>query len=84
MNREQVLLDKWRTLPVEKQQEVLDLVEQFYRQNLDIDREGIYQPKTEMGKKLWQIRSQALAKQPKLLTWDEIEAEISDRRGERE
>ncbi|MDE5082298.1 MAG: hypothetical protein O4808_20035 [Trichodesmium sp. St17_bin3_1_1] len=53
MNREQVLLDKWRSLLVEKEQELLDLVEQFLRQNLDIDRENIYEPKTEMGKKLW-------------------------------
>jgi len=55
MNREQVMLDKLLSLLVEKQQESLDLVEQFLRQ------------------------TQALAKQSKLLTWDKVEAEISDR-----
>ncbi len=74
MNRERIILDKWRTLPVEKQQEVSDLVEQLYRQNLDENQESIYQPKTDMGKKLRQIRSQALASQPKLLSRDEFEA----------
>ncbi|NEO58482.1 MAG: hypothetical protein F6K54_38790 [Okeania sp. SIO3B5] len=116
MNREQILLNKWRTLPLEKQPEVLDLVEQLYRQNQDIKQAHIYQPKrvhlifakilfsyifpvpcsqlrcslkaiifwlysriemhppkTDMGKKLWEIRCQALTEQSKLLTWDKID-----------
>ena len=56
MNKEHIFLNKWRTLPSEKQQEVLDLVEQLYRQNQDINQANIYQPKTDMGKKLWEIR----------------------------
>ena len=84
MNREQILLNKWRTLPLEKQQEVLDLVEQLYRQNQDINQANIYQPQTDMGKKLWEIRCQALTDKSKLLTWDEIEEEISESRGEKQ
>ena len=34
MNQEQILLNKWRTLPLEKQQEVLDFVEQLCRTTL--------------------------------------------------
>ncbi|MGK7918900.1 MAG: hypothetical protein AB4080_02675 [Trichodesmium sp.] len=83
MNKEQILLNKWRTLPLEKQQEVLDLVEQLYRQNHDINQENIYQPQTEMGKKLWEISSRSLTKQSKLLTLDEINEEISESRRER-
>jgi len=82
MNREQILLNKWRTLPLEKQQEVLNLVEQLYRQNQGIDQANIYQPQTEMGKKLWEIRCQALTDKSKLLTWDEINEEISESRGQ--
>ena len=84
MNREQILLNKWRTLPLEKQQEILDLVEQLYQQNQDINQANIYQPKTDMGRKLWEIRCQAITEQSKLLTWDEINEEIAESRGERQ
>ncbi|NEP04506.1 MAG: hypothetical protein F6K25_16600 [Okeania sp. SIO2G4] len=84
MNNEQILLNKWRTLPSQKQQKVLDLVEQLDRQNQDINQANIYQPKTDMGKKLWEIRCQAITEQSKLLSWDEIEEEISESWGEKQ
>ena len=59
-----------------------NFVEQLYRQNHDINQENIYQPQTEMGKKLWEISSRSLTKQSKLLTLDEINEEISESRGE--
>lgn len=36
-----------------------------------------------MGKKLWEIRCQALTEEFKLLTWDQIEEEIAEGRRER-
>jgi hypothetical protein len=82
MNSEQLLLDKWRTLPLEKQQLVLDYVEELDSGKLAVkaESEEAYKPKTELGKKLWEIRRLSLANNPKLLTWDEVDAEISDRR----
>lgn len=86
MNSEQLLLDKWRALPLEKQQQVLDFIQGIDRENLEVSWEAreAYQPKTELGKKLWEIRCRGLAEGYKLLTWDEIDKEISDLRGERE
>ncbi|MDY6803793.1 MAG: hypothetical protein SXA11_08310 [Cyanobacteriota bacterium] len=85
MNSEQVLLDKWRTLPLEKQRQVWDFIREIERTNptLNGEGEGTYKPKTELGKKLWEIRCRSLADKPKLLTWDEIDEEISDIRGGR-
>lgn len=84
MNSEQLLLDKWRTLPLEKQQQVWAYIQEIDGENLTVkaEIEEAYKPKTELGKKLWEIRCRSLANNPKLLTWDEIEAEISDLRGE--
>lgn len=85
MNSEQLLLNKWRTLPLEKQQQVLDYIQELDSGSLavKIESEDAYKPQTELGKKLWEIRCGALANNPKLLTWDEIDAEVSDMRGER-
>lgn len=40
-----------------------------------------FQPKTVMGKKLWEIRQQAIANGMTLLTEPELEQELADRRG---
>ena len=86
MNSERLLLNKWRTLPLEKRQQVFDFIEELDRQKPEVDEssEEAYQPQTELGKKLWEIRCRSLADKPKLLTWDEINEEVSDRRGERQ
>ena len=85
MNSEQLLLDKWRALPLKKQQQVLDFIQGLDRENLEVTQEAseAYQPKTELGKKLWEIRCRGLAEGYKLLTLDEINKEISDRQGGR-
>jgi len=85
MNSEQLLLEKWHALPLEKQQLVLDYIQELDSEKFAVKAEGekAYKPKTELGKKLWEIRCKSLANNPKLLTWDEVDAEISDRRGER-
>ena len=86
MNSERLLLDKWRNLPLEKRQQVFDFIERLDREKPEVDEllEDAYQPQTELGKKLWEIRFRSLADKPKLLTWDEINEEVSDRRGERQ
>ncbi|MES1026606.1 hypothetical protein ABN584_27310 [Gloeocapsa sp. BRSZ] len=73
MSAEQELLTKWRSLPQEKQEEVLDFVEFLYVKNSI--------SKTSLGERLRQIRSRIVADGEPLLTQDEIEKEIAIRRG---
>lgn len=83
MTNEQILLETWRTLPNDKQLEVLEFIKSLHS---DLPKqESSYQPKTELGKKLWQIRNKAIAEgKIKLLDWEGIEREIAERRGETE
>lgn len=41
-----------------------------------------YRPKTELGRRLWELRQRVMAVE-KPLEWDEIEQELAARRGER-
>ena len=40
-----------------------------------------FQPKTALGKKLWEIRQRSIAEGTKLLTEPELEQKLADRRG---
>ncbi|MGJ5675615.1 MAG: hypothetical protein ACR9NN_18690 [Nostochopsis sp.] len=73
MSAEQELLTKWRSLPQEKQEEVLDFVEFLYVKN-SVN-------KASLGERLRQIRSKIVASGEPLLSRDEIEREIASRRG---
>jgi hypothetical protein len=52
MTTEQLLLEKWRSLLQEKQQQVLDLVETFCVEEIQHDPVASYEPKTLLGKQL--------------------------------
>jgi hypothetical protein len=73
MSPEQELLAKWRSLPLEKREEVLDFVEFLYIRN-SVN-------KASLGERLRQIRAKIVEAGEPLLTQDEIEKEISSRRG---
>ena len=65
MNTEQQLIEKWRNLPLDKQQQVLQFVESLNEQK---------QPKqTELGQRLRQIRGKIVASGEPLLNGEEIE-----------
>jgi hypothetical protein len=73
MNPEQELLTKWRSLPQDKQEEVLDFVEfLFVKTSAN---------KTPLGERLRQIRSRIVASGKYLLDEDEIAKELASRRG---
>ncbi|MDJ0746497.1 MAG: hypothetical protein QNJ32_24470 [Xenococcaceae cyanobacterium MO_167.B27] len=73
MNTEQQLIEKWRNLPLDKQQQVLQFVESLNKQK---------QPKqTELGQRLRQIRAKIVASGEPLLNREEIEQEVINRRG---
>ncbi len=41
-----------------------------------------YQPRTSLGKHLWEIRAQIMASGERPLGWDEIEKEVSEQRND--
>ena len=73
MITEQELLTKWRFLPKEKQEEVLDFVE-FLRSKTSAK-------KAPLGERLREIRSKIVASGKHLLDEEEIEKELASRRG---
>jgi hypothetical protein len=74
MGKEEQLLECWRELPPEAQDRVLQLA-----QSLKPQPEFV--PQTPLGKKLWEIRQRAIAEGMKLLTKEELEQELAERRG---
>jgi uncharacterized protein YaaR (DUF327 family) len=73
MNVEQQLIEKWRNLPLDKQQQVLQFVESLNEQK---------QPKEiELGQRLRQIRAKIIASGESLLNREQIEQEVINRRG---
>ena len=73
MSPEQELLSKWRSLPPDKQEEVLDFVEFLGLKNSA--------NKIPLGERLQQIRTNIVASGKHLLDEDEIEKELASRRG---
>lgn len=41
-----------------------------------------FQPRTPLGRRLWEIRQRHIAKGGRLLSWDEIDAQLGERRGQ--
>lgn len=76
MNSEQQLLDKWRELPTDKQQKVLQFVE-----SLTLNKQK-QSDKTALGQRLRQIRAKIVANSESLLNREQIEQEVINRRGE--
>jgi hypothetical protein len=79
MNVEQQLVEKWRELPLERQQEVLDFVEFLHKKAADNASPSSNQ--SLLGQKLRQIRAQIVDSGVSLLSREEIEREVIDRRG---
>lgn len=82
MTVELLLLEKWRSLSVEKQQEVFDFVEFLHsRQSTSSDSFVELKSKSELRAKLQQIREQIVDSGIPLLTDEEIDLEVAERRG---
>ncbi len=82
---EQLLLGKWQNLNIDEQGKVLAFIDSIsvekQQEKLYKKTENDYQPKTELGKKLWQIRQKIVANPNiKLLELDEINAELDEMR----
>jgi hypothetical protein len=40
-----------------------------------------YEPRTPLGHRLWELRKQIIASGERLLSWEEIEREVAERKG---
>lgn len=84
---EQTLLKKWRTLPPEKQQEVIDFVDFLASRSLSSNT----QPSTSssskakaplnLGEKLRKARAEIVASEVPLMNLEQLEQEKASRRG---
>jgi len=88
MNGEQMLVNKWRNLPPEKQQEVIDFVEFIelrILQNKPIqESQQISDTKkvtSKLGQRLRAIREEVVVSGVHLLNAEEIEQERKERQG---
>lgn len=90
MKAESLLINEWRKLPAEKQQQVIDFV-LFLESQIKEDTQNISdsdrQPKpidnaeTKLGDRLLKIRQKIVDSGVPLLGAEEIEKEIAERRG---
>jgi hypothetical protein len=46
-----------------------------------VEEKGMFSPRTALGQQLWEIRQRHIAQGCHLLSWDEIDARLGDRRG---
>ena len=81
MAREEQILERWRTLTPDKQQQVLEFVDSLQSISNETETESEYIPQTPLAKKLWEIRQRAIASGLQLLSEAEIEQELAERRG---
>jgi hypothetical protein len=85
MTIERVLLEKWRSLPPIRQQEVIDFIEfleckQTLKETLT-KAEVQPQPRSLLGDRLRKIRAEIVASGTPLLDWSGVEREKAERRG---
>jgi hypothetical protein len=89
MNAESLLLNEWRKLPAEKQQQVIDFVlflesqrkEPFPSIGSSKKPKTIDMAETKLGDRLLKIRQKIVESGVPLLGAEEIEKEIAERRG---
>ncbi|RUR72689.1 hypothetical protein ACF3DV_06445 [Chlorogloeopsis fritschii PCC 9212] len=74
MSKEEQLLEYWRELSPEAQDQVIQ-----FAQSLKPQPEFV--PQTPLGKKLWEIRQRIVASGAPLLSDEELEQELRERRG---
>jgi hypothetical protein len=82
MTTEQMLLEKWRSLPPNKQQEVFNFVNFLHSTNVPITENKVdLQSRLDFAEKLDQLRQEIIDSGIPLLTDEEVYKEIAERRG---
>ncbi|MDZ8053003.1 MAG: hypothetical protein RMX68_002950 [Aulosira sp. ZfuVER01] len=78
---EQDLLEKWRLLSPDKQQQVLEFVEFLHLKTVDLQL-LTRTAKSQLGERLRSLRDKIVTAGGPLLNQEEIEKEIASRRGD--
>ena len=82
MSPEQLLLEKWRLLPQDLQQEAINFVEFLkFKTTSTTQHEAELKSKPPLGERLRKIREEIVASGVSLLDWEGVEREKADRRG---
>ncbi|KYC42976.1 hypothetical protein WA1_12780 [Scytonema hofmannii PCC 7110] len=81
MEKEEELLERCQELTPEKQQKIFEFVEALKFESDATAPKSEYTPQTPLAKKLWEIRTRAIASGLTLLNEAEIEQELAERRG---
>lgn len=81
MKTEQLLLERWRGLPAEKQRAVIDFVEFLHGRQVVAEPTPAESVTPPLGNRLWQLRQQIVDAGIPLLDQVELESEIASRRG---
>ena len=81
MTVEQILLEKWRSLSPDKQQEVFDFVEFLQTRQVSPQKLVRKENQSKLGETLQKIREKIVASGTPLLTDEEIDRELTERRG---
>jgi hypothetical protein len=74
MSKEEELLEYWQALTADQQATALNFLK-------DLRRASAEQPTSTLGQRLQAIRQRIVASGVPLLTWDDLETEVADRRG---
>ncbi|NJK28299.1 MAG: hypothetical protein HC925_07200 [Coleofasciculaceae cyanobacterium SM2_3_26] len=78
---EGLLLEKWRSLSSEQQQAVLRFMDLLDTHAIRATDPAFQPARTPLGQKLRDIRAQIIASGAPLLTAEEVEREVAERRG---
>ncbi|GAB1541671.1 hypothetical protein NUACC21_43430 [Scytonema sp. NUACC21] len=82
MSTEQLLLEKWRALSPDKQQEVMDFVDFLeFKSTATTQHQAELQSKPNLGERLRKIREEIVSSGVPLLDWEGVEREKAQRRG---
>lgn len=82
MSTEQLLLEKWRALSPDKQQEVMDFVDFLeFKITATTQHQAELKSKPKLGERLRKIREEIVASNVPLLDWEGVEREKAQRRG---
>jgi hypothetical protein len=82
MTAEQRLLETWRQLPEYRQQEVIDFAQSLAERHQSEPSPTESQPSvSELGEKIQSVRDRIIASGIPLLTPEEVEKEVLERRG---
>ena len=82
MDTEQLLLEKWRSLPQDLQQEVIDFVEFLELKKTSATKhKASPKPKLPLGERLRKLREEVIASSVPRLDWEGVEREKAERRG---